>query len=252
VLGVAKHLVIVLQEILHFIQDDNKKGINLEIFTQPYTLIMDTILNILFESLAKIRLLRLFLQNAERNFTLQEIEQLTQIKRASFSRDLHKLIKGGLVKEKLGVVTEAKKEHPARTKKSKTRAVKNKKVMFYSVDREFPVFSELYNLVIKSSTASRKKLLARIKHLGKIRLAILSGIFLNDDTSRLDLMIVGDDIKKRSLEKFLALTESELGKTIRYSVMDTDEFRYRMNMYDRFLRDVLEKDHEKLINKLSI
>jgi len=213
---------------------------------------MDTILNILFESLAKIRLLRLFLQNAERNFTLQEIEQLTQIKRASFSRDLHKLIKGGLVKEKLGVVTEAKKEHPARTKKSKTRAVKNKKVMFYSVDREFPVFSELYNLVIKSSTASRKKLLARIKHLGKIRLAILSGIFLNDDTSRLDLMIVGDDIKKRSLEKFLALTESELGKTIRYSVMDTDEFRYRMNMYDRFLRDVLEKDHEKLINKLSI
>ena len=213
---------------------------------------MDTILQTLFESLAKIRLLRLFLQNPERDFTLQDIEQLTQIKRGSFLRDLHKLIKAGLVKEKPGIVREEKKENTHTKKKQKHRGQKPKKILFYSVNAEFPVFSELYDLIIKSSTASRKKLLEHIKRLGKIRLAILSGIFLNDETSRLDLMIVGDDIKKRSLEKFLATTESELGKTLRYAVMDTDEFRYRMNMYDRFLRDLLERNHEKLINKLNI
>ena len=213
---------------------------------------MDTILQTLFESLAKIRLLRLFLQNSERDFTLQEIEQLTQIKRGSFFRDLHKLIKSGLVKEKLGTAREEKKDDSLILKKHKQGHIKPKKIIFYSVNPEFPVFSELYNLIIKSSTASRKKLLINIKRLGKIRLAVLTGIFLNDETSRLDLMIVGDDIKKRSLEKFLAITESELGKTLRYTVMDTEEFRYRMNMYDRFLRDVLEKNHEKLINKLSL
>ena len=213
---------------------------------------MDTILQILFESLVKIRLLRLFLQNPERDFTLQDIEQLAQIKRGSFSRDLHKLIKAGLVKEKSGIVHEDKKEHARNGKKPAHHNAKPKKSLLYSVNPEFPVFSELYDLVIKSSTASRKKLLAHIKRLGKIRLAILSGIFVNDETSRLDLMIVGDDIKKRSLEKFLAMTESELGKTLRYSVMDTDEFRYRMNMYDRFLRDILERNHEKLINKLNV
>ena len=213
---------------------------------------MDTILQTLFESLAKIRLLRLFLQNPERDFTLQDIEQLTQIKRGSFLRDLHKLIKAGLVKEKQGIVREEKKENTHTKKKQKHRGQKPKKILFYSVNAEFPVFSELYDLIIKSSTASRKKLLEHIKRLGKIRLAILSGIFLNDETSRLDLMIVGDDIKKRSLERFLAATESELGKTLRYTIMDTDEFRYRMNMYDRFLRDLLERNHEKLINKLNI
>ena len=213
---------------------------------------MDTILQTLFESLAKIRLLRLFLQNPERDFTLQDIEQLTQIKRGSFLRDLHKLIKAGLIKEKQGIVREEKKENTRTKKKQKHRGQKPKKILFYSVNAEFPVFSELYDLIIKSSTASRKKLLEHIKRLGKIRLAILSGIFLNDETSRLDLMIVGDDIKKRSLEKFLATTESELGKTLRYTIMDTDEFRYRMNMYDRFLRDLLERNHEKLINKLNI
>lgn len=213
---------------------------------------MDTILQNLFESLAKIRLLRLFLQNPESNFTCQEIERLIQIKRASFSRDLHKLIKAEFIKEKTGLAHEEKKEYISTQKRHTTRHARSKKIISYSVNPEFPVFSELYDLIIKPSTASRKKLFEYIKRLGKIRLAILSGIFLNDDTSRLDLMIVGDNIKKRSLEKFLVMTESELGKTLRYTVMDTDEFRYRMNMYDRFLRDILERNHEKLINKLNI
>lgn len=213
---------------------------------------MDTILQNLFESMAKIRLLRLFLQNPESNFTCQDIERLIQIKRVSFSRDLHKLIKAEFIKEKAGLVHEEKKEHVLTQKKHTTRHTRLKKIISYSVNPEFPVFSELYDLIIKPSTASRKKLFEYIKRLGKVRLAILSGIFLNDDTSRLDLMIVGDNIKKRSLEKFLVMTESELGKALRYAVMDTDEFRYRMNMYDRFLRDLLEHNHEKLINKLNI
>lgn len=212
---------------------------------------MDNILSILFESVAKVRLLRLFMQNSDRQFTLPEIKQLTQITSRSLVRDLHKLVKVGLVKEKIGVVHEEKKETPP-SKKKKSSKQKNKKVAFYIVDTQFPVFDELYALIIKSSVASRKKLLSYIKRLGKIKLVILSGIFLNDDTSRLDLMIVGDDIKKRSLEKFLVVTESELGKNLRYSIMDTEEFRYRMNMYDRFLRDLLEHDHEKLINKFNI
>ncbi len=213
---------------------------------------MDTILQTLFESLAKIRLLRLFLQNPEQDFMLHDIEQRIQIKRASFLRDLHKLIKAGFVKEKSSIVHEEKKEDAHTNKKRKRLNAKHKKLSSYSVNAEFPIFSELYDLIIKSSTASRKKLLDHIKRLGKIRLAMLSGVFLNDEAARLDLMIVGDDIKKRSLEKFLAMTESELGKTLRYAVMDTDEFRYRMNMYDRFLRDILERNHEKLINKLNI
>ena len=216
------------------------------------TIIMDNILNILFGSLAKVRMLRLFVQNPDRNFTLPEIKQLTQITGPSLMRDLHRLVKAGLVKERMGVIREERKEAFYSPTKKKSGKQKNKKVSLYTVDAQFPVFDELRALIIKSSTASRKKLLSYIKRLGKIKLVILSGIFLNDDTSRLDLMIVGDDIKKRSLEKFLVITESDLGKMLRYSVMDTEEFRYRMNMYDRFLRDLLERDHEKLINKLNV
>lgn len=211
---------------------------------------MDRILEILFESVAKVRLLRLFMQNMDRHFTLQEIKEHTQIVNSSLARDLNKLVKIGLVKEKSAVMHEEKKVVAPSGKKRKKQ--KNKKILTYAVNTEFPVLNELSNFVIKSSSASRKKILSDIKRIGKIKLAIISGIFLNDDTSRLDLMVVGEDIKKRAFERFLANTESELGKTLRYSIMDIDEFRYRLNMYDRFLRDVLEHDHEKLINKFDI
>ena len=85
-----------------------------------------------------------------------------------------------------------------------------------------------------------------------MKLAVLSGVFINSDNARTDLLIVGDDVKKRALENFLGHTESDLGRPIQYTLMDTEEFRYRMDMYDRFLRDILEYPHAKLINRLDI
>jgi len=83
-------------------------------------------------------------------------------------------------------------------------------------------------------------------------LTILSGIFINEENSRVDLFIVGDSIKKRKLFVFLRDLEAEVGKEIDYVVFSTADFNYRYDMFDRFIRDVLEKPHEKLINKLRI
>ena len=63
---------------------------------------------------------------------------------------------------------------------------------------------------------------------------------------------LGDDISKRKLDNFLSNVESELGKTVSYTLMETDEFKYRMGMFDRFLRDIFEYPHEKLLNKLNL
>ena len=127
-----------------------------------------------------------------------------------------------------------------------------KRTLVYYVDHDFRLFPELRDLITKDTVASRKKILLKVKRLGKIKLAILSGIFLNSDQARTDLLIVGDNIKKVRLEHFLAEIESEIGRSVQYTIMDTKEFAYRLNMYDKFLRDILEYPHEKLINKLKI
>ena len=75
-------------------------------------------------------------------------------------------------------------------------------------------------------------------------------MFLNTDNSRVDLFLVGDNISDRKLTNFLAEMESEVGKEIEYAAMNTKEFDYRFHMFDRFVRDILEKPNEKLLNRI--
>ena len=202
---------------------------------------MDQILEKIFESVPKVRILRLFMHNPEESYLLQDIAKRTQVRIPAARKELGKLIAAGVVKQKTAKIALPRK-----------RKITYKKEKVFQVNADFPLLSELRDLVVKSSVASRKNILRQIKGIGRVKLAVLSGVFINSDTARTDLLIVGDDIKKGRLESFLARTESELGKSVQHTLMDTEEFRYRLDMYDRFLRDILEYPHEKLINRLDI
>lgn len=208
--------------------------------------IMEGVLEKLFESVPKVRILRLFLQNSDRFFSFSEITQRSRVKSDIAKQELAKLITIGLLDTKIG-----KSSPESELVSSQKQGLK--KIKLYGVDHEFDFLSELKELVTKSSRASRKKLFRQIKKLGNVKLAVLTGIFINrEQTGRTDLLLVGENITKRKIENFLAQVESELGQSLHYTLMDTDEFKYRLNMYDRFLRDILEFSHEKLINKLDI
>ena len=129
----------------------------------------------------------------------------------------------------------------------------------YLLNSNFEFFNELKGLILKSSPAEKNRLVKRISKLGRIKLALLSGIFLSNvgggaafDNSVADLFIVGDDISKERLKSFLKALEAEVGREIRLSIMDKEEFEYRHGMFDRFVRVLLESPHEKIINKLGL
>ena len=128
------------------------------------------------------------------------------------------------------------------------------KMPHYVLNSNYEFYDELKGLILKSSPAEIDRMINRITGLGKIRLAIISGLFLNESTGGeiADLFIVGDDINKDRLRTFLKALEAEVGKEIKFSLMDKDEFQYRYGMFDRFVRVLLEGPHEKIINKLGI
>lgn len=128
----------------------------------------------------------------------------------------------------------------------------------YTLNSKFEFFDELKNLILKSLPAEKDKMIKKISNLGKIKLAVVSGVFMAEknglslyDTVA-DLFIVGDDINKRKLKTFLTALEAEVGKEIKFTLMDKDEFQYRYGMFDRFIRVLLEGPHEKIINKLGL
>ena len=130
--------------------------------------------------------------------------------------------------------------------------------MRYELNSDFEFFPELKSLILKASPAEKDKLAIKIQKLGRIKLAVIAGAFLNNDpsvnadNSVADLFIVGDDINKNKLRLFLRYVEAEVGKEIKFGIMDKEEFEYRYGMFDRFVRVLLEGPHEKIINKLGL
>ncbi len=128
----------------------------------------------------------------------------------------------------------------------------------YTLDANFEFFEELRSLILKSSPAEKDNMVKKISNLGRVRLALISGIFLNDpDTadqfdSPADLFIVGDDINRKKLRNFLVSLEAEIGSEVKFTLMNKEEFDYRYGMFDRFVRVLLEGPHEKIINKIGL
>ena len=151
-----------------------------------------------------------------------------------------------------------KKRKNNRTKRRERKSVSLVDRTYYALNPTFEFFGELKNLILKSSPAEKDRMIKRMIGLGRVRLAVVSGIFLNGrdsigtQDSDVDLFIVGDDIDKTKLRNFLKSLEAEVGKEIRFGLMEKDEFEYRFGMFDRFVRVLLEGPHEKLINKLGL
>src|SRR3989338_9481652 len=207
---------------------------------------MDQLLEKLFESVSKVRILRLFMQNPEYNFIFSELVKRTNLNSGTVKKELKKLLNIDLIKIKIVRIK------PEQVSSKDKKSIRAKKIKIYYINPSFELLKELHDLIIKSSITSKTKLSQRLKKLGRIKLAIISGVLINRDDSRADLLVVGDNIKKGALDSFLHQTESELGKHLQYTIMDTKEFKYSLDMYDRFLRDVLEGPHEKLVNRLNI
>jgi len=190
----------------------------------------------LFESSVKVQIMKFFFRNTDKNFLLKEIAKTIKIA-------LPKVRKQARGLEKIGLI--------------KTRQVSARKQLF-SINPNFDFFSELKALILKASPISKEAILKSAKRLGRIKLVLLSGLLAGNESSvikpyisRADLLIVGSNINQRRLNNFIKHIEAEAGSEINCVIMETEEFKYRYDMYDRFIRDLLNEKNEILVNKLN-
>ncbi len=183
------------------------------------------ILEILFGSKAKTRLIRFFILNPTSDFSFAEIRQRNMLKQQDARKDLNKLKKIKFVKEKT-----------------------KKKRKYYCMNKNFAFYEEMKKLITRSNIFPQCRQLGKIKNIGNVKLALVTGLFLNYPKSKLDLLIVVDNVKVGKLNNLIANLEAEIGKEIRYMVIDNDELKYRLDMLDRFLLDILKNPNDILIN----
>lgn len=184
----------------------------------------------LFESPIKTQVMKLFFRNPESNFLLKEAARIMRVNLIALKKEMKRLEKIGLFR---------------------SRKISPRKEVF-AINPNFDFFNELKELILKASPISKEKMLKAIRGLGKIKLVLLSGLFMGNETSRADLLIVGNNINQRKLNTFIRNLEAEAGTDVSCVVMNTEEFNYRYDMYDRFVRDLLNEKCEFLVNRLKI
>lgn len=189
------------------------------------------ILEKLFGSGTRVKLLRFFLLSPAGVFTLKEAAKVLKISRRAASKEIRFL---------------------------KTLGFLRKRPNGFAISQTFPYLLALRNLLVNASPVSREKMLKFFKNKGKIKLLVLGGVFAGgfaEDVfgapSRLDLLIVGE-LHRGVVERFIKKIEAEVGKELNWTLLSSAEFDHRLSMHDRMLRDLLDYPHEFLINKLGI
>jgi len=110
----------------------------------------------------------------------------------------------------------------------------------------------LSRFVHEVSPVQHKAILDTLKGSGRIAAVILSGSFVGDPTRPADLIVAIDALNERRLDSAVRELEPKFGREIRYAVFSTPEFRYRMTIQDRLIRDTLDYPHLVLLDKTRL
>mgnify|MGYP003393954626 CR=1 FL=1 len=206
---------------------------------------MRDILADIFSNAARVKLLRLFVFNRDRVFDVAEASQRINVPVHTVRREIHSLLAAGFLKQKRyqKIVTRVERGKKIKVKRTVTGAI---------LYREFPHLRAFHALLVETLPL-RPEILARtLQKVGRVRAIVVSGLFMDNQESPLDLLVIGNDLEKGKAERAIHRFESVLGREIRYAIFSVEEFKYRLDIFDRLVRDVLEYPHKVLYNKLPL
>lgn len=190
----------------------------------------------LFGSKTRVKLLHLFLSHPGQSFYVREITRVIEEQINSVRRELSNMLE-------VGVIT--------------SDSADNK--LYYQVNQRYDFYSPLRAIFAgEPMDASKPSLsdgemvseqyLSAISGIATLRVAILSGILVKGSTSPVDVLLVGT-LPTAKVKAAMAIIEKLEGREINYSVMAYEDFYYRLSVRDRFITEILNSKHTVAIDK---
>lgn len=198
----------------------------------------------LFGSKIRVKLLKLFMSSPNRSFYVREITRKIEEQINSVRRELANLLS-------IGIIT--------------SDSTNNK--LYYEVNQKYENYEALRLLFtgkktrvakadVQTDTADKKekKEPAKISEVvsvdediwakvGNIAGLLYSGAFTRDDSSPIDVLIVGDVTTSR-VESAVSELEKEKNRELRYAIMELDEWLYRRQVNDKFFTQIMSAKNQ--------
>lgn len=188
----------------------------------------------LFGSKTRVKLLQLFYSNPNRPFYVREITRKIDEQINSVRRELSNLLS-------IGIIT----------------SVNTNNKLFYEVSQKFEFYDPLQQIfgggvrksIKKNSVKNEGETVPEddLRAVGHIDLAVLTGQFTRDDSAGVDLFVVGE-VNLNALQKYVDDLEKKENKNLRYTVMSLADFQYRQQIRDRFAVAILAAKKQVLVD----
>ena len=201
----------------------------------------------LFGSKTRVKLLRLFYGNPNRSFYVREITRKIDEQINSVRRELANLLSIGII---VSDNTNHRLYYEVNQKYDYYAALlaifgdgSSKRVPLSAKAEKQNASSELTRVVANNDVA--------LKSLGNLEVVFYTGQFTRDERSGIDMLIVGE-VNRNALQKYIAELEAKEGKDIRFVLMPVSEFEYRRQIRDRFITTALESKKQVIVDKNGI
>ena len=190
----------------------------------------------LFGSKTRVKLLQLFYSNTNRSFYVREITRKIDEQINSVRRELSNLLS-------IGIIT--------------SDNTNNK--LYYEVNQKYKYYEPLHEIFgggVRKIASKKDGAIADeqqaeaesdLKAVGHIDLAVYTGQFTRDETAGIDFLVVGD-VNPNALQKYVDALETRENKTIRYTTMSLPDFLYRQQIRDRFATAIAQSKKQVLVD----
>lgn len=174
----------------------------------------------LFGSKTRVKLLQLFYSNPNRSFYVREITRKIDEQINSVRRELSNLLNVGII----------------------TSENTNNK-LYYEVNQKYEYYEPLQQIFGGGVKKLTKKTITEddepeapdsgLKAVGHVELVVYTGQFTRDSSAGIDILVVGE-VNRNALQKYVDDLEKQEKKSLKYAVMSLPDFKYRQQIHDRF------------------
>ena len=198
-------------------------------------------LNAIFGSEARVKILNLFLLHPETKYYILQIARDLKLPANSVRREVDNILKFGLIMPASAPLTDQ-----SETKIEKVKIEKK----YFEANKNFILYPEIKALFIKTQVISSQKFISNLQKSFQPKLLALTGFFTNFPEAQTDILIVGH-VKRPAFLKLIAELEKDFGREINFTILEEKEFRYRQDIMDIFLYNILEGKTITLIDSLT-
>ncbi|MCL2451622.1 transcriptional regulator [Candidatus Saccharibacteria bacterium] len=185
----------------------------------------------LFGSKTRVKLLNLFLNNPGRAFYVREITRGIGEQINSVRRELANLVSVGII-----------------------RADSSDNKLYYEVDPTQGFYEPLRAIfanetaVASDTKVSTSAWAKKFAAVGDVRAVIFAGKLVHGSDSEVDILLAGDNLSQVKLKNVVKALERDSNSSLVYTTMELSDFFYRLTVRDQFISSILDAKHAVVLD----